>query len=165
MPSSPRIIYFGCQKVSILTENIYISNHNHDHNHNLQSSGFEYGRFGFCRITVILESQGVNTSKNLFTRTVTQEPALRPSNEHERCPKIIMLNNIHILDMINTLWPGSPCVSATPLCATQFHATWEEKLRLRKSNHFWCYWQFCIWCSVDKYKYFILVSITIPLTF
>ena len=63
------------------------------------------------------------------------------------------------------LWPGSPCVSATPLCATQLHATWEGKLRLWKYNHFWCCWQFCFWCSVDKYKYFILVSITIPLTF
>ena len=36
---------------------------------------------------MILESQGVNTSRNLFTRTVTQELALRPSNEHERCPE------------------------------------------------------------------------------
>ena len=37
----------------------------------------------YCRITETQESQGVNTFRNLFTRTVTQEPALRPSNEHE----------------------------------------------------------------------------------
>ena len=84
----------------VFITNIYQNCH---HNQNPHSSGYEDGIFRFCRITVILESQGVNTSRNLFTRTVTQEPALRPSNEHERCPKIIMLNNIHILDMINTL--------------------------------------------------------------
>ena len=62
----------------------YLLHQNCHHDHNLHSNGYE---FRFCRITAILESQGVNTSRNLFTRTVTQEPALRPSNEHERCPE------------------------------------------------------------------------------
>ena len=100
--------------------------HNHIHNHN--SSGYEDGRFRFCRITEILESQGVNTSRNLFTRTVTQEPALRPSNEHERCPKrrasemkhmliysIIYL--MYILD-IPSLTRFTLCFCNTPLCNT-----------------------------------------------
>ena len=77
---------------------------------------------------MILESQGVNTSRNLFTRTVTQEPALRPSNEHERCPKrrasemkhmliysIIYL--MYILD-IHSLTRFTLCFCNTPLCNT-----------------------------------------------
>ena len=82
----------------------------------------------YCRITETQESQGVNTSRNLFTRTVTQEPALRPSNEHERCPKrrasemkhmliysIIYL--MYILD-IHLLTRFTLCFCNTPLCNT-----------------------------------------------
>ena len=105
----------------------YLLHQNCHHNHNLHSNGYE---FRFCRITVILESQGVNTSRNLFTRTVTQEPALRPSNEHERCPnrrvstskmKHMLIYSIiylmYILD-IHSLTRFTLCFCNTPLCNT-----------------------------------------------
>ena len=84
----------------------------------------------YCRITETQESQGVNTSRNLFTRTETQEPALRPSNEHERCPKqrvstsemkhVLTYSMIHLMYILDapSLTRFTLCFCNTPLCNT-----------------------------------------------